>query len=241
MRDVADVADDVGAGERSERIWHELEILALFDRCRSLHRGVLLLLSQETFVHEAVILVRPLFTDSLALAEFAAVDERRRGSLVVGWALWSEQQMRAFFLDRRSRGHDVAAELERIAEREGWIRKYALNRGYGTQRWQPDDHAKRLAVTHGRASEYSALLVAQMFVHGTTTVTSERYAKTDEGLYVVGGPAPTPRRCERDTGIFASHSMPLAARAACEMFGWTEPSEFGELLDAVRREGQRPR
>jgi hypothetical protein len=36
------------------------------------------------------------------------------------------------------------------------------------------------------------VLVAQMFVHGTTTVTSERYAQTDEGVWIVGGEAPAP-------------------------------------------------
>ena len=39
MREVAELVDRIGT-KRGERIWHELEILALFDRCRSLHRGV---------------------------------------------------------------------------------------------------------------------------------------------------------------------------------------------------------
>jgi hypothetical protein len=241
MREVADLVDRVGAGERTERIWHELEILALFDRCRSLHRAVLLLLSHDGFVHEAVILGRPLFTDSLALAELAAVDDTRRGSLVVGWALNSEKHLQGYFLERRSRGDDVEDELRAGAERERQIRQYAADHGYSTEHWQPDDDAKRLALAHGRADEYGAMLVTQMFLHGTTTVTSERYAQTDEGVYVVGGPAPTPKRWDRDAGLFASHSMLLGAQATCVLFGWVEPTGLDALLESVRQEGQRPR
>jgi hypothetical protein len=74
-----------------------------------------------------------------------------------------------------------------------------------------------------------------------TTVTSERYAQTDEGVWVVGGEAPVPKRWDRDAGLFASHSMLLAARATCDLFRWVEPTGLGALLESVRREGQRPR
>jgi hypothetical protein len=234
MHATADLVDGVGTGQRAEAIWHQLEILALFDRCRSLHRAVLALLSQG-FVHEAVILDRPLFTDSLALGEFAAVDDERRGSLVVGWALGSLQHLKAYFLDRQSRGHESEAELRAITERETQVEQYARDHGFGTRRWQPDDDAKRLARDQGRDEEYSALLVAQMFVHGTTTVTSDRYLQT-EGVFVVGGDAPTPKRWMRDTGLWASHSMLLGARAVSGLFGWAEPVELGNLLKSVREE-----
>jgi hypothetical protein len=237
MGRVADLVDRIGRG-RAERVWHELEILALFDRCRSLHRGVLLLLS-EGLVHEAVILGRPLFTDCLALAELANVDEKRRGSLVVGWALASWLHMKGHFLDRRSRGHDVTAELEALAEREREVRRYALDHGYDTKHWQPDGDVKRLADAHGRGDEYGTFLVTQMFVHGTTTVTSERYLQTDEGIFVVGAPAPIPKRWARDAGLWASQSMLNAARAACRLFGWAEPAELAELLVAIQEEGAR--
>jgi hypothetical protein len=59
---------DLGAslGHESERPYHEVEIGALFDRCRSTFGAIRLLLAND-FVHEAVILTRPLLTDSLVL------------------------------------------------------------------------------------------------------------------------------------------------------------------------------
>jgi hypothetical protein len=238
MHDVADLVDQIGAG-RAERVWHELEIRALFDRSRSLHRATLLLLEQG-FVHEAVMLDRPLFTDSLALAELAAADDERRGSLFVGWALGGLQQLMGYFLDRRSRGHEVAGELEALAERKREVEKYARDHGYSTKHWQADDDAKRLADAHGRGSEYGAMLVTGMFVHGARTATSERYLRTEEGVYVVGGPAPTPKSWERDAGLFASRSMLLAARAVCRLFGSAEPTELADVLKKVEQEAQRP-
>jgi hypothetical protein len=83
------------------------------------------------------------------------------------------------------------------------------------------------------------MLVTGMFVHGMTTVTSERYLRTEEGVYVVGGPAPTPKSWERDAGLFASHSMLFAARATCTLFGRAEPPEPGEFLEAIREEAVR--
>jgi hypothetical protein len=80
-----------------------------------------------------------------------------------------------------------------------------------------------------------------MFVHGARTVTSERYVRTDEGVYVVGGPAPEPKSWERDSGLLAARSMLLAARAVCDLFGWAEPPELADLLRKVEQEALRPR
>jgi hypothetical protein len=209
---------------------YELEIAALFNRCRSLHTAVHLLLAQG-FTHEAVILGRPLFIDSLALAEFAAVDEKQRGSLAVGWMLKSLQHLEGFWLDRQSRGDDVTYELAHMERQRREIQEYASSRGYGTSHWQPDNHAKGLADKHGRGSEYAGLLVSHMFVQGATTVTSEHYSWTDEGA-VVGGHQSS-KRWERDAGLFASHSMLRGARDAGRVFGWAEPSELHELLESL--------
>jgi hypothetical protein len=149
--------------------------------------------------------------------------------------------MKGYFLDRRSRGHEARADLEALAEQERLVRKYALDRDYGTKHWQPDNDAKLLADAHGRGNEYGAMRVAGMFVHGLSTVTSERYWLTDEGVYVVGGASPNPKRYERDAALFASHSMLLSARAVCRIFGWAEPPDVADLLEELGQEVQRPR
>jgi hypothetical protein len=89
--EVAEVAGNVGGRAIVERSPHEREILALFDRCRSLFGAVRLLAKVEDpdYGQEAVILARPLITESLMLMELAAADETQRVELVVGWDLAS--------------------------------------------------------------------------------------------------------------------------------------------------------
>lgn len=77
------------------------------------------------------------------------------------------------------------------------------------------------------------MLVTHMFVHGATSVTSDRYVLADDGNVVVGGPVTRDKAWERDAGLFASHSMLLAARAACAIFGWPEPEKLETLLNVV--------
>jgi hypothetical protein len=110
---------------------------------------------------------RPLFTDSLALPEFAAVDERRRGELVVGWASGSLSELEAIIRHAHSPGEDVSDELVALGRRRAGLEAYARSNGFGTKQWRPDDHAKTLAEKHGRGEEYAALLVTHQFVHGS--------------------------------------------------------------------------
>jgi hypothetical protein len=93
------------------------------------------------------------------------------------------------FRDAGSRGEDVAEALSKLAERRAELEEYARRHGAGSRSWQPDDHAKQLALKHGRGDEYTALLVANQFVHGATAAISERYSQVTENTVEVGGPA----------------------------------------------------
>jgi hypothetical protein len=74
------------------------------------------LLLSEGFGHEAVALGRPLFVNSLALRELAAADDKRRGSLMVGWVLAGIQDLENYWRDQAARGHDVSKGMEQIAD-----------------------------------------------------------------------------------------------------------------------------
>jgi hypothetical protein len=70
----------VGAiGEPSEMPRYYVDVIAIYDRCRSMFGGLRTLLSAD-FSHEAAVLAGPLFVDPLVLAELAAADEPRRAS-----------------------------------------------------------------------------------------------------------------------------------------------------------------
>jgi hypothetical protein len=232
MTRVSLLAGSLGGGATSERPRHDLEVLGLFDRCRSLLGAVRLLLAHN-FVHEAVMLGRPLFTDSLALAEFAAVDARRRGELVVGWALGGLADLEGIVRHASSPSEDASDEqLFDLGPRRAELEAYARRHGFSTKHWRPDDHAKTLAEKHGRGGEYAALLITHQFVHGSANAVSQRYSKATDDTVAIGGPAAQLEVWASDAGNFASYSTLHAARAACKIFGWAEPSELAELLAA---------
>jgi hypothetical protein len=221
----------VGGEEMSEQPRHNLEVLALFDRCRSLLGAIHRLLLHD-FVHEAVMLGRPLFTDSLALTELASVDERTRGGLALGWEMASLAQLEGLFRDLEARGEDMSRGFDYIETRRAQVEDYARRHGFGTKHWKPDSYAKDLAEKHGRGQEYSALLLTQHFVHGTTIATSQRYSKVGEQTVEVGGPAAAAQfeLWANDAGLFAISSTLNAARAVCQILGWDEPAELEALF-----------
>jgi hypothetical protein len=232
VRKVAAALGDPGPTERPR---HSLEVLALVDRCRSMLVATHLLL-ERGFVHEAVMLGRPLFTDSLMLAEYAAANETRRVELVMGWSIASLGAVEGLFRDaRRLRGKDVAAALTGLAERRKAHEDYARRHGARLKAWWPDAHAKELALKHGREDEYGALLVTQQFVHGATSAISARYTKVTEDTVEVGGPAVDLETWGRSAALFAANSMLHAARAGCSIFAWQEPPRIDELFEKIEQ------
>src|SRR5262245_3311648 len=109
---------------------HDADVLALFDRCRSMLGAIRLLLWQD-FVHEAVLLGRPLFNDSLTLAELARVEYSRRAELVIGWKMASLADLEGVALHQQSRGDDATEELQWIAEQRAQVEEYARRLGVG--------------------------------------------------------------------------------------------------------------
>jgi hypothetical protein len=229
MTKTGELVAALGGGEFSKQPRHHLEILALFDRCRSM-LGAIHLLLLNNFVHEAVLLGRPLFTDSLAMTELASVDERKRGSLALGLEMASLAQLEGIFSDIETRGEDMSRGFDFIKTRRAQVEGYAHRHGFDTGQWMPDDHAKRLAERHGRAPEYGAFRITQHFVHGTTIALSQRYSVVGEQTVEVGGPAAEFEAWANDAGLFATSSTLDAARAACKIFGWDEPAEIEALL-----------
>lgn len=240
MTRVGSLVTALGGGQAYQGPRHIIDILALFDRCRSMLGAIQHLLLHD-FVHEAVMLGRPLFTDSVALAELASVNEKRRGDLVVGWEMASLHQLEGMFLRAAARGDDMTEALGHVAQRRTQLESYARQNGFSTRQWMADDHTKDLAEKHGRGDEYSALLVTHHFVHGTTMATSQRYSQVADDTIEVGGPAAELRAWANDAGLFAASSTLHAARAICQILGWDEPPELEALLTECESLGERLR
>jgi hypothetical protein len=219
--------------ERREVPRHYLELYALYDRCRSTLAAIRVLLERR-FVHEAMILSRPLLTDSLAFAEFAASDEAQRGALLVGWERHSMASLRKIATAAKATGMAgfdplIAFVDKRMAETEA----YAREKGFGYKDWEPDGNAKELAKKHDRESEYMDILITHQFVHGSTFATSQRYKHGEEGI-IVGGPAVETELWGVTAGCSAAQSMLLASRSLCEIVETEEPAELEVLMTELQ-------
>lgn len=184
-----------------------------------------------------VALNRPLFADSLTIAEVAAASEAKRKRLVVGRETAALNDMEGVLKEQRSLGEDVSRGMSAIAKRRKHVQEFARQEGVEKARlWRPDNQLKDLAGKHGRREAYFDLRVTHLFVHGSPFVTRQRVGQTDEGRVVVGGPAVDLASWANPTAYFAAESALHAAAAACDLFGWDEPANFDALATRLRDE-----
>lgn len=232
LADVAAVVDRLGGGRAVEHSRHDLEMIALFDRCRGLLAAVRAL-TQLGFGHEALILTRPLFTESLMLLEVAAADEPRRVELVVGWLLGSLADLEGLMREAQARGDDTSGQLTGIAKQRADIDAYARRHSAGTRHWRVD--VKALADKHRGGDGYLDFRMAHHFVHGSTFASEQRYTRRGE-VALIGGPATEPGWA-KSAALSAAQSMLFAVRGLCGIVDWPEPAELDRLLERVEQAG----
>jgi hypothetical protein len=236
------------AGEEARELpRHYLELMALYDRCRSLLAAIRTLI-EAGFVHEAWMLNRPLVTDSLALAELASSDETRRAELLVGWERKSLANMRGIMLEAEAQdGIGEPGIVKWLDKRSAEVDEYARERDIRGRSWQPDDHVKELATKHDRLTEYLDVRVSGLFIHGTTFATSLRYSPAEDGRVMVGGPAAQLDQWVVGCGCLAAQSALLASRDFCTILEIEEPPELATLFaelqslaDRIKAASERP-
>ena len=234
LDEIGEAAGRIGVGD-ADMARHELEVLALFDRCRSTF-GAIRWLLRGNFAHEAVTLGRSLFTESLMLAEVARADEPRRVELVVGWALEGLADFEGILKEGRARGDDTEGELKRVVAMRDRLEKYATGHGARVRRWKPDE--KELSDAHGRGGEYLDFRMAHHFVHGSALAAQQRYSPRADGIVVIGGAAADTETWGKPAGFLAGSSLIFAARAACTILREEPPGDLDAL--AARLEERRP-
>jgi hypothetical protein len=185
-------------------------------------------------VHEAVILGRPLFTDSLALTEIAAADETGRTELAVRMVMAGIADGEALFRQAKANGDDVETELAALGQERAAVEGYAHRHGLRTGAWRPDEQAEDLARRHQRIGEYMDMRVANQFVHGSTKATEQRISMRGD-VTVIGDPTDGLEPWANPTGLFAVHSALCAARAICRILGRVEPRELDALMVELMR------
>lgn len=216
---------------------HVGRLMALYARCMSTFRAIGLLLRSGAHSHEAVILTRPLLTDSLALMEFASVDETRRITLILGWVEAGHSDFDNLFRDVESRGRDVTEARARLAEWRQEAAAYAEKHDVNPRKWKPDSNVKALARKHGRTDEYGSYLMAHWFVHGSMAAVSQWLVAQEDGSFVVGSATGAPQEpWATGAALSACGSILHACRAFRSLLGLPEPDELNALMERAEEE-----
>jgi hypothetical protein len=229
VEDVAAAGANVGDGRVAEHPRHHLEVLALFDRCRSAF-GAVCLLADRGFGQEALILTRPLFTEALMMMELAAADEARRAELVVGWEMATLADLEGIWREAQARGDDLMPQLEACAKRRSQLEHYARRRGVGTREWRVDE--KALAAKHG-CDGYLDFRLAHHFVHGSAFAAGQRYSQRGDVVFIGGDAADA--GWARAAALCGAQSLLYAVGAICMILGLDEPIELASLRQRLEK------
>jgi hypothetical protein len=227
---VGEVVAKTGNEALSDYPRHSLEVIALYDRCRGLFNAVRLL-THHGLGREALILTRPLFTESLMLLELASIDDTRCVELTIGWSLASLDDLEGIMREAQSRGHDCSEELDAIAKRRKQTEAYARRHGARTRRWKVDE--KTLADRHRGGDGYLDFRMSHHFVHGSAFAGEQRVSRVREAA-VVGAPS-ADRDWAEGAALSAAQSMLHAVRGVCGTVGWVEPPGIDDLLARLDR------
>jgi hypothetical protein len=233
LDDIAAVAAKLGGGEVRERPRHHLEIIALYDRCRSTF-GAVRLLAQAGFGQEAVALGRSIYTEALMLMELAQAAEPRRVELVIGWSLASVDDLTGILREGEAHGQEVAEELAVMESLRASLEEYARRHKVRTRPWRPDE--KALARKHA-VDGYLDFRMAHHFVHGSTFAGEQRLSQRGDVVFI-GGPAAR-GGWSLPAALFAAQSLVHAIRAVSTIAELPEPAELDELLERIDATGRR--
>jgi hypothetical protein len=121
LDDIRAVAHRVGGDVSRPPDYHE--VITIYDRCRGLLNAVHTL-TREGLGEAALILTRPMFTESLMRMEIAAADEPTRLVQLARWSLSSLNDLAGVMYEGQSRGRDETQSLANIEARREQINKY---------------------------------------------------------------------------------------------------------------------
>jgi len=205
-------------------------VLGSYWRSISLFRGVVELL-KSNLSEEALILSRSLFTESMRLMEISQAD-KRRGSLILGWANQSYNEIKGLFLEAHRLGLDPDAEkvVTHYEQQQQKLQNYARRHSVGRfGKFRPEgDAAKRF----GRQDDYWTFLLSHAMVHGSDAAYVFRRKKIGESAITLF-PNTNDPAIVASVGIFAAKSLLDGAKATAQIFSWSLPAHFDSFYERL--------
>lgn len=198
LKEIGSAAHTVGGHAEVRPHYHE--VLVIYDRCRGLFKAVHTLV-RAGLGEEALILTRPMFTESLMLMNIAAADEPTRLGRLARWSLASLDDFAGVMREGEARGRDESESLANIAKRRATIVEYARKfKAALPKRWPPNE--KQLADRHDAArNTWTSAYIITSCTARVSPPSNDPHSKATLASSGIQSPAirpgPAARRCRR--------------------------------------------
>ena len=230
---VRDVAASISA-PGVERPTHYGPIMQLYSRLRDTYDAMLDLIARR-FGHEATILARPLFTESLMLGELAAVGEPDRATLVIGWWMRSLTDLEGMYDLAERLGDDktiLSMQRELLKSRRQEFQRYARRRGAGTKTWKPNE--PNMAHKQGRERDLVDFEFANLFVHAGARILEARATRDADGILGIGRDRIQLEGWATNAALFGARSMLEGTRSICTILELEEPTAVDATMGEIQ-------
>jgi hypothetical protein len=209
---------------------HDAYVINLFARTIGLFDAIVLLLKHGLSV-EAMALARPLFTDSLRLAELAEAGDERR-EIILGEMNQGIQERIDLLREAERLGieENAARQIQTQEDQRKSLLRYQERHGVGKLKRFTTE--KNMTHRCGRQEEYWAYRLSHHMVHGSDVALTYRRRPLEKG-YLACSVRDMDEMSSIGFGAFAAKSMLLSARAVARIFACQEPEEFGPLLESA--------
>ena len=202
----------------------------LYWRCYSLFQAILLLLPKR-FGEEALLLARPLFTDSLRLAELAE-HESRRPQLILGWMNRSIEELKGLFRHSAKIGLDKNPEQieAKLADHQKDI--LSLRAKYHVSKLAKFRSEADAASRYGRGDDFWTFLLSHEIIHGSDAAFLFRRSPVKDGHMHLLAQTEDPKLLDA-IGAYSALSMMMAIDATSKILGWSLPQDFSQLREQL--------
>lgn len=209
----------------------DAQILGMYWRCVSLFRSLLILLDNN-YPEEALILARSLFEDSLRLMDLKDAGTDRETILVGYRAEMLERQESLFSRVAEELGltQDASDVVEHVRRQKRELENYRKRKGIGKRK--KFNSVKDAAIKRNRQEDLWTYLLSHAMVHGEDTAHLYRRRKVGTDAIAFFSHTSDPDILA-ETGAFAARSIAAAVYATAGMFGWAVSPELQELVEAM--------
>jgi hypothetical protein len=205
--------------------------LSMYWRCVSLFRSVLLLLDNR-YPEEALILARSLFEESLRLKELQDAGNDREAFLVGYYAEALERQEELFgpTAERLGLTEDASDVVESARQQKGQLENYRKRKNIGKRK--KFSTVKAAATKQNRRKDLWIYLLSHHMVHGGEPAYIYRRQNVGENAIALYSNTNDPHALA-EVGAFAARSVSHALYAAAGIFGWEISPELRKLVNEL--------